>query len=58
MAERVRQRVLDADISHLDSPGGRMSISVGVATRLSEDRGIDAMLQRADAALYLSLIHI
>lgn len=52
VAERVRQRVLDADISHLDSPGGRMSISVGVATRQPEDRGIDAMLQRADAALY------
>lgn len=51
-AERVCARVREADISHDDTPGGRVTVSIGVAARTPDDADIDALLKRADEALY------
>lgn len=48
IAERLRGRVADAPIEHI-----AITVSIGAAaSRLSEEEELDAMLQRADAALY------
>ncbi len=52
VAERVCQRVRDADIVHQASPLGRMTVSIGVAAREPGDIEPEEMLKRADAALY------
>ena len=52
VAERVRLRVLDADIAHAKAPSGRLTVSVGVAVCQVGDRDIEAVLHRADTALY------
>ena len=52
VAERVCQRVRDADIAHAASPHGRMTVSIGVAAREPGDSEPEDMLRRADAALY------
>ena len=52
VAERVCQRVRDADIVHEASPLGRMTVSIGVAAREPGDSEPEDMLRRADAALY------
>lgn len=51
-ANRVCARVREADISHDDTPGGRMTVSIGVAAREQGDADVDALLKRADEALY------
>jgi len=50
LAERVRQAVWDAAITHPASPAGRVTISVGVAS--SEGRELDEVVALADSALY------
>ena len=52
VGERVCQRVRDADIVHAASFEGRMTVSIGIATRQSGDDEVEQMLRRADAALY------
>ena len=52
VAERICRRVRDADIVHASSPKGRMTVSIGVATRLPGDDEAEDMLKRADDALY------
>ena len=52
VAQRICRRVRDADIVHAASPKGRMTVSVGVATRLPGDDEAEDMLKRADDALY------
>ncbi len=52
VAVRVCTRVREADISHDDTPSGRLTVSIGVAARSPDDAGIDALLKRADEALY------
>lgn len=52
VAERVRKRVHEADIIHAGSPKGRLTVSVGVATRAPSDMELEDLLKRADAALY------
>ena len=52
VGERVCQRVRDADIKHAGSPKGRLTASVGVATLQPDDRDMEDVLRRADAALY------
>jgi diguanylate cyclase (GGDEF)-like protein len=53
MAESVRQGVEGLGIPHEDSPFGRVTLSVGVATMAaSRDTGAEAVLKRADEALY------
>ena len=52
VGERVCQRVRDADIVHAASSEGRMTVSIGIATRQSGDDEVEQMLRRADAALY------
>lgn len=52
VGERVCQRVRDADIVHAASPQGRMTVSVGIAAIQADDDDAEAMLRRADAALY------
>ncbi len=52
VGERVRQRVRDADIVHGQSPEGRLTVSIGVATMTVDDVEADDILKRADAALY------
>ena len=48
----LQQRVRDADIVHAASSEGRMTVSIGIATRQSGDDEVEQMLRRADAALY------
>ena len=52
VARRICQRVRDADIAHAASSEGRMTVSIGIATRQSGDDEVEQMLRRADAALY------
>ncbi|MBZ0250548.1 MAG: GGDEF domain-containing protein [Burkholderiales bacterium] len=53
MAENVRQGVEALAIPHEDSPFGRVTLSVGVATMAaSRDIAAEAVLKRADEALY------
>ena len=52
VAERVCQRVRDADIAHAGSPKGRMTVSVGVASLAPGDSEVEDVLRRADEALY------
>jgi diguanylate cyclase (GGDEF)-like protein len=49
VAERVRQAVEAAGIPHPDSSGGRLTVSIGVASGSGDSA---ALLARADAALY------
>ena len=51
-ANRVCARVREADISHDDTPSGRLTVSIGVAAREAGDADVDALLKRADDALY------
>ena len=51
-ANRVCARVREADISHDDTPSGRLTVSIGVAAREPGDVDVDALLKRADDALY------
>lgn len=51
-ANRVCARVREADISHDDTPSGRLTVSIGVAAREPGDADVDALLKRADDALY------
>lgn len=53
MAEAVRQGVEDLGIPHEDSPFGRVTLSVGVATMpASRDALAEALVRRADELLY------
>jgi len=53
MAETVRQGVEGLAIPHENSPFGRVTLSVGVATMAaSRDIAAEAVLRRADEALY------
>ena len=52
VAERVCQRVRDADIVHAASPKGRLTVSIGVATMQAGDAELEDLLRRADEALY------
>lgn len=52
VAERVRRRVHEADIIHAGAPKGRLTVSIGVATRQPLDLELEDLLKRADAALY------
>jgi diguanylate cyclase (GGDEF)-like protein len=51
VAERLRRRVEALEIAELPDHL-RVSISIGVAEALPHDRDIDALIERADAALY------
>lgn len=50
LAERIREAVWDLAIPHPGSPAGRVTVSIGVAC--SSRDPLEAVLQRADAALY------
>ncbi|HQY47142.1 MAG TPA: diguanylate cyclase [Usitatibacteraceae bacterium] len=53
MAESVRQGVEGLAVPHEDSPFGRVTLSIGVATMAaSRDIAAEAVLKRADEALY------
>lgn len=53
VAERICDSVRTADIPHAGSDGGKLSISIGIATaRPRQEQDIDAALKRADQALY------
>lgn len=52
VAERVCQRVRDADIAHVASPHERITVSIGVSARDGGDSEPEDMLKRADLALY------
>ena len=52
VAERVTERVRSAEILHEDAPGGRLTVSVGVATVGEDDADIEDVLRRADDSLY------
>ena len=52
VAQRVCDRVRAADIAHAGSPAGRLTVSIGVAAMEAADADLEALLRRADAALY------
>ncbi|MFD0739223.1 diguanylate cyclase [Lysobacter koreensis] len=53
VADRIRASVAGAAIVHEESPGGMLTVSIGVATREGGDGDdLEAMLRRADRALY------
>jgi diguanylate cyclase (GGDEF)-like protein len=53
LAERIRKAVEARNIRHDAVPGGRLTVSVGVATKTDNDPSEPSMLVRAaDAALY------
>lgn len=53
MAEAARQAVEALAIPHKQSPVGRVTISIGVATMTSgADNGVEGLMQAADRALY------
>lgn len=53
VAEAARMAVLDANIDHIDSPHGRVTVSLGVAAVVPRPGGTAAeLLQLADDALY------
>lgn len=53
VAERLRQRVESEELpgGHTQ-PGGRITISAGVATLEGGDTDVESLVQRADSALY------
>jgi diguanylate cyclase (GGDEF)-like protein len=51
IAERMRSAVAAATAIHPD-PARRLTVSIGLATALATDATIDALVARADAALY------
>lgn len=53
VAERLRERVGSANLpGGSTQPGGRITISAGVASLTDADHDVEALVQRADAALY------
>lgn len=52
IAERVRESVRHAEIVHAAAPSGLLTVSIGVAQRSDGDETPEALLHRADAALY------
>ncbi|GAA4860047.1 sensor domain-containing diguanylate cyclase [Luteimonas vadosa] len=54
VAERIREAVQAAGIPHEDAPGGRLTVSVGIAIhgRDGDAPSVQAAIERADQALY------
>ncbi len=53
VAEEVRRAIAALDLPHMDSPFGRVTVSVGAASlRARRPDGSDALIGAADAALY------
>jgi two-component system, cell cycle response regulator len=53
VAERLRERIAEFPFAHGETqPGGRVSISVGVASLPDDARDAERLVRRADAALY------
>lgn len=53
VAEKVRLAVASLNISHPDSPLGRVTVSIGVAGRIADEAiDVEILLASADAALY------
>ena len=58
-AEEICAQLVLARIPHEQSPFGIMTISIGVAVIVpTEDTSPEVLVEMADRALYLSLIHI
>jgi len=55
VAETLRQAVFDLDLPNTGTPGGRLTISIGVACEaLRQDRGRARLLRSADKAVYVA----
>lgn len=53
LAERMREKVADHPFPHAASqPGGKLSVSIGVATCPDDARGAESLVRAADQALY------
>jgi diguanylate cyclase (GGDEF)-like protein len=53
VAEKIRAAVADFEFPHGDrQPGGRLTVSIGVAEMKPTTRTLEDMIRRADAALY------
>lgn len=52
VAERLRQEIEAAGVPIEQGPAIRFTVSIGGATLCDDDAGIDALLKRADQALY------
>jgi diguanylate cyclase (GGDEF)-like protein len=53
VAERIRELVESTPFEHAENqPGGRVTISGGVATAPADGEDVDSLLRNADAALY------
>ena len=53
VAEKIRAAIADFDFPHGEGqPGGRLTVSIGVAELKPTTRSLEDMIRRADAALY------
>jgi diguanylate cyclase (GGDEF)-like protein len=52
VADRMNRAVYDADLLHIQGIGGRVTVSVGVASKSQHDDAAKTVLDRADANLY------
>jgi hypothetical protein len=55
LAERIRAKIAATDFPHMQSqPGGRLTISAGVATYPVDAASSSELIQRADESLYVA----
>lgn len=55
VAERARASVEGHGFAHGESqPGGKLTVSVGIATYPGDARGVDELIRHADSALYVA----
>jgi diguanylate cyclase (GGDEF)-like protein len=52
VANRMNRAIYDADLLHIQGIGGRITVSIGVASKGQRDDVAKALLDRADANLY------
>ena len=52
IAQRLLEAVRSLQLAHADSPFGEVTLSIGVAALLAGEQQAQALMQRADAALY------
>ncbi len=55
VAERARASIETHGFAHRESqPGGKLTVSIGIATYPGDARGVDELIRHADSALYVA----
>ena len=52
LAERIRQDISDLRVAVADRPLLGVTISAGISARQSQDKNVQKVIERADAAMY------